>query len=182
MRTVLWKMSPKDTATEQQRADGSCGPCSRSGLLLLQPFGMVTAHDLASQMQTRSLSPGTAYRCTSWDELQLYIFFFQFSLICPRGLEQNLTLNPSVFLPRTLPSFEVPVSDPPEIYLTCMHKDCKQSGGYAAIHIYTYSYRNHFFTCFPELLKKCIAPQHPSPYKTVCALIAVVVSAFVSDT
>lgn len=181
MRTVLWKISPKDTATEQQRAAGSCGPCSRSGLVLLQPFHMVTARDLASQMQTRSLSPGTAYRCTSWDEGQLY-FFFQFSLICPCGLEQNLTLNPSVFLPRTLPSFEVPVSDPSEIYLVCMHKDCKQSSGYAGIHIYTYSYRNHFFTCFPDLLKKCIAQQQLLPYKTVCALIAVVVSAFVSDT
>lgn len=149
-------MSPKDTAaTKQQRAVGSRGPCSRRNFILPEPFGIVTPCDTASQMQTRSLSPGTAYRRTSWDEVQLY-FFFPFSLICPRGLGQNFNLE-SV-LPLTLPPFEVPVSDTPESYLACTHKDCKQSG-YAGIDTYPCLHSNNFFTCFHHLLKKRIAQQ-----------------------
>lgn len=93
-----------------------------------------------------------------------YIFFPILTNLC--GLEQNLTLNLSVSSTHSAIFWSVSISDTTESSLACMQKDCKQSSGYAGRHIYTYLHRNHFFTCFHHLLKKCIAQQQCRRTKT----------------
>lgn len=132
------KRQPKEPQSPQPR-----------GFVLPEPCAVLTPGDLASPTQTTSLSPGTAHRCTSGDSVRLF-FFFQFSLICPCGLEQNLTLNLSVLF------------HPLCHLLKCLSGTLLKATLRACTRIANKAAdmqvpsRNRFFTCFYHLLKNAL--------------------------